>query len=116
MVIVATHGIDTPELASVPLVVGNAALAMDVKVTMILQSAGVGIATRGISEHIAAEGFDPVEKLLRSYFEFGGKILVCIPCLLPRKIANDQLVPGAEPVKAGRVVSEILDADRVVCY
>jgi uncharacterized protein involved in oxidation of intracellular sulfur len=116
IVIIATHGVDMPELATVPLVVGNAALAMDVGVVMVLPSAGVGIATQGISEHIAAEAFDPVSKLLASFLELGGKLLVCVPCLAPRKITTDQLVKGAEPVKAGRVVTEILNADRVVCY
>jgi predicted peroxiredoxin len=116
MVIVATHGMDHPELATIPLVVGNAALAMDTKVVLILQSAGVAIATKGIYEHIFAVGFDPAQKLLDSFVEFGGKILVCIPCLGPRQITPESLVPGAEPVKAARVVTELLEADAVVCY
>jgi uncharacterized protein len=116
MVIVATHGLDNPELATIPLVVGNAALAMDVKVTLILQASGVTIATRGIYEHMFAVGFDPVQKLFDSFLEFGGKVLVCIPCLEPRKITSDLLVKGAELVKAGRVVTELQEADTVVCY
>jgi len=116
LVIVATHGLDDPERATIPLVMGNAALAMDAKVTLVLQSMGVTIATRGTVEHISAVGFDPVAKLLASFFEFGGHVLVCIPCLESRKISVDELVPGALPVKAGRVVQEILDADSVVNY
>jgi len=116
LAIIATHGLDHPELATVPLVVGNAALAMDTKVTLILQSAGVGIATKGVYEHISAVGFDPVQKLLASFLEFGGKIIVCIPCLEPRRITADDLVKGAEPAKAGRVVTELLEADTVACY
>jgi len=116
MVIVATHGMDQPELATISLVVGNAALAMDTKVVLVLQSSGVTIATKGIYEHIAAPGFDPLAKLLGSFLEFGGKILVCIPCLGPRQITPENLVSGAEPVKAARVVTEMLDADAVVSY
>jgi uncharacterized protein involved in oxidation of intracellular sulfur len=116
LVIVATHGIDDPERATVPLVTGNAALAMDSKVVLVLQSTGVTIATKGIHEHIFAPNFDSVQKLLASFFEFGGKVLVCIPCLEARKISNDMLVAGAEAVKAGRVVQEIQDADAVVSY
>jgi predicted peroxiredoxin len=95
---------------------GNAALAMDTKVVLILQSAGVGIATRGIQEHIFASGFDPAAKLLGTFLEFGGQLLVCIPCLESRKIATDTLVPGALPVKAGHVVQEIGEARSVVSY
>ena len=116
LVIVATHGIDDPERATVPLVMANAALAMEAKVVLVLQSTGVSIATRGMVEHIFAANFDPAQKLLDSFLEFGGKLLVCIPCLESRKIPNDMLVRGAEPVKAGRVVQEMLDADSVVSY
>jgi uncharacterized protein involved in oxidation of intracellular sulfur len=116
LVIVATHGLDQPELATIPLVMANAALAMDTKVVLVLQSSGVTIATRGIYEHISAVGFDPVQKLFDQFLEFGGKALVCIPCLEPRRITTEMLVKGAEPVKAGRVVTEFLEADSVVCY
>jgi uncharacterized protein len=116
LVVVATHGMDNPELATIPLVMANAALAMDMKVVLVLQSAGVAIATKGIYEHIFAVGFDPAQKLLSSFLEFGGKILVCIPCLGPRQIAPENLVQGAEPVKAARVVTEFMEADSVVCY
>lgn len=116
LVIVATHGLDDPERATIPLVMGNAALAMETKVVLVLQSMGVTIATRGTYEHITAVGFDPVARLLASFLEFGGQVLVCIPCLESRKISTDQLVAGTIPVKAGRVVQEFLDADSVVNY
>jgi predicted peroxiredoxin len=116
MVIIATHGIDDAERATLPLVVGNAALAMDSKVVLVLQGSGVTIATRGLSEHILAPGFDPVAKLLASFFEFGGKVLVCIPCLGPRNISVDNLLPGSEPIKAARLVQEVQEADTVLGY
>ena len=116
LVIVATHGLDDPERATIPLVMGNAALAMETEVVLVLQSMGVTIATRGTYEHISAVGFDPVAKLLASFLELGGKVLVCIPCLESRKISTDELVAGTLPVKAGRVVQEFLDADSVVNY
>ncbi|HTT26242.1 MAG TPA: DsrE family protein [Thermoplasmata archaeon] len=116
IVIVATHGIEAPERATIPFVMANAALAMDSKVAVVLQSDGVAIATKGIQEHILAPGFDPLKKLVDSFFEFGGTLLVCIPCIEARKIPPDALIPGAQPVKAGRVVSEMLEASAVVTY
>lgn len=116
IVIFATHGSEDPEKATLPFVVGNAALAMDVPVTMILQTAGVTLVQKGCMEHIFAPGFDSLEKLVRSFVEFGGKILVCIPCLESRKITNEQLLETAEPVKAARVVQEVLEAKAVLNY
>jgi predicted peroxiredoxin len=116
LVVFATHGGEDPERATLPFVVGNAALAMDAKVFMCLQANGVTLATKGLYENISAPGFEPLKKLVDSFIEFGGTILVCIPCIEQRKITPDMLIQGAQPVKAGRVVQEILDANAVVNY
>ena len=116
IVIFAKHGDEDPEKATLPFVIGNAALAMDVKVTMVLQASGVKLATKGIYEHISSPGFDPLKKLVDSFLEFGGTILVCIPCMDQRKITADMLIQGATPVKAARVVQEMLDAKVVLSY
>jgi predicted peroxiredoxin len=57
-----------------------------------------------------------LEKLIDTFREFGGKIFVCIPCIQERKITNDMLVDFAQPVKAGRVVQEALEAKAVLNY
>ncbi len=116
IVIFATHGGEDPEKASLPFVIGNAALAMDVKVIMVLQATGVTVATKGIYEHILAANLDPLKKLVDSFLEFGGTILVCIPCIEQRKITTDMLIQGAQPVKAARVVQEMLEATAVLSY
>ncbi len=116
LVIVATHGGENPEKATIPFVVGGAALAMETKVTVILQSQGVTLAAQGLYEHVHAPGFDPVKKLVDTFLELGGSILVCIPCLEARHIAPASLVPGAQMVKSGRLVQELLEAKAVVSY
>jgi predicted peroxiredoxin len=116
LVIFATRGGEDPERATIPFVVGAAALAMDVQVTMILQATGVTLMKKGCYEHIFAAGFDPLKKLVDSFLELGGKILVCIPCLESRQIAPDELLAGAELGKAGRVVQKVLEAKAVLNY
>jgi predicted peroxiredoxin len=116
IVIFATHGGEDPERATIPFVVGSAALAMDVPVTIILQATGVTLMKKGCYEHIFAAGFDPLKKLVDSFMEFGGKILVCIPCIESRKITPDMLIEGAELGKAARVVQEVLEAKAVLNY
>jgi predicted peroxiredoxin len=116
MVVFATHGPDDAEKASLPFVCANAAVAMDVQVTVVLQGNGVLLAKKGSYEHVFCPGFDPLKKLVDTFLEFGGKIFVCIPCIQERKITPDMLVEKAEPVKAGRVVQECLEAKAVLNY
>lgn len=116
MVIFATHGGEDPEKATLPFVVGNAALAMDVQVTIILQSMGVMLAKKECYDHIYASGFDSLKKLVDSFIEFGGQIFVCIPCIEARKITPDLLINKAQLVKAGKVVQEVLEAKAVLNY
>jgi predicted peroxiredoxin len=116
LVIFATHGTEDPERASLPFVCANAALAMDVQATVILQGTGVLLAKKGCYEHIFCAGFDPLKKLVDTFFEFGGKILVCLPCIQERQITPEMLIAKAEPVKAGRVVQEVLEATGVLNY
>ena len=116
LVIVVTHGGEDAERASIPFVMANAALAMEAKVTIVLQASGVTVGTRGFYEHIFAPGFDPVKKLVDTFLELHGTIIVCIPCIEHRKIPVEKLVPGVQPAKAGRVVQEMLEATAVVSY
>ena len=116
LVVFATHGEKDAEMATLPWVVANAALAMDVPTTMILQGEGVTLVQKGCYEHIAAAGFDPLEKLVQSFLEFGGSILVCIPCLQARTIQHEMLVEGTQLIKAARVVQEVMEAKSVVNY
>lgn len=113
---VVTHGGEDPEKATIPFVVGNAALAMEVGATVVLQSNGVMVAVEGCSEHIFAAGFDPLKKLIDSFLDLGGTILVCNPCLESRKISQEQVIARAQTAKAGRIVNELLEATSVVSY
>ena len=116
IVVFATHGPEDPEMATLPFVVANGALAMDVTVTVILQSKGVFLATKGCYEHIFAPGLDPLKKMVDTFVELGGSIIVCTPCIQERQITADMLVKGAQPVKTGRVVQEVLESKAVLNY
>ena len=116
IVIIATHGGEDPEKACLPFVVANAALAMDVQVTVILQSMGVMLAKKECYDHVFAAGFDPLKKMVDSFIEFGGQLFICIPCIESRKITPDLLIEKAQLVKAGKVVQEVLEANAVLNY
>jgi uncharacterized protein involved in oxidation of intracellular sulfur len=80
MVFIATHAKDNPEVASYPIMLANAAQAMDIEAVVVLQSEGVFLATKGYADDFpAVPAFTPMKQLIDSYAANGGKFLVCIP-------------------------------------
>jgi predicted peroxiredoxin len=116
VVIFATHGPEDPERASLPFVMGNAALAMDSQATVILQGTGVTLAKKGCYEHVFAAGLPPLKELIHDFVEQGGKIWVCMPCIKERQITKDMLVEEAETTAAGKVIAEVLEANATLNY
>ena len=116
IVIIATHAEESPDRATIPFVMGSAALAMDVDVSIILQVTGVYLALKGYADHVHAAGFPPLLELQETFFEAGGKLLVCSPCMQARKIKPEDLVPQAEVIAGATLVSEVLSATNVVSY
>ncbi len=115
LVILATHGPHTPELATIPFVMACAALASDVDVVMGFQGDGVCLMHQGEPETVEAAGFPPLAKLVNDFRELGGKALVCGPCVNSRGIA-DTLIEGSEIVAAARFVAEITSAKATLTY
>ena len=116
LVIIATHAEESPDKATIPFVMGSAALAMDVDVSIILQVTGVYLALKGYADHVHAAGFPPLLELQEIFFEAGGKLLVCSPCMQARKIKPEDLVSQAEVIAGASLVSEVLSATNVVSY
>ena len=116
IVVIGTHGGEDPDRATLPFVVANAALAMDVKTTVILQGEAVTLAVKGAGGDIQGVGFPPLKDLMASYFGQGGKLLLCTPCIKGRNIAPDTLVAEASLIAAARVVQECLEAKATLNY
>ena len=116
IVIFGTHGPEDPERASLPFVLGNAALVMDVAVVVMLQGSAVILAKKGCYEHVFAAGLPPLKDLVDSFLEQGGTLLICTPCIQERAITKEMLLDTAMPVKAARAVIEMLEATSVMTY
>ncbi len=116
LVVIVTAGLDDPEKATLGLVVANAALAMDVEVTVVFQGKGVMACTKGMYENIVAPGLKPLKELVDGIIPLGGRIFVCIPCIEERQISKDRLVEGCELVKAGKLVNAVMNADATLNY
>ena len=116
LVIVATHAEESVDRATIPFVTANAALAMDCQATIILQVTGVFLATQGYADHVHAPGFPPLSELMDLFFEAGGELMVCSPCLQARRIDAEQLIPQAKIIAGATLVSELLSATNTACY
>ena len=115
LVILATHGPESPEMATIPFVMACAALASDVEVVMGFQGDGVCLMHKGEAETVRAPEFPPLAKLLADFQELGGKALVCAPCVKSRGI-GETLIDGAEVVAAARFIAEITAAKSALTY
>ncbi|HKB94921.1 MAG TPA: DsrE family protein [Gaiellaceae bacterium] len=115
LVIMVTHGPDDPELATIPFAMAGAAVASDVDVVMGFQGDGCRLVQKGVAETVTAPDFAPLAGLLDSVREFGGKLLVCAPCVKSRGI-EEELVEGAEVCAAARFVAEITSATSTLVY
>ena len=115
---IGTHAGENPEKAAMPFVIANAALAMDIKATVVLQGNGVYLARKGcVDNMLPAGGFPPLAKLMKDFFDQGGKLLVCVPCIKERKIneATD-LVEGAQTTAAGALNIEAMESKAVFTF
>ncbi len=116
VVIIATHGGEDPERATFPFAMGNAAIAMDEKATIVLQGSAVFLAYKGYAEHVHASGFDPLQKLMNDFIDLGGEILVCAPCIKERSLAESDLIAGSRVIAGGTVINECCNAKAVLSY
>jgi predicted peroxiredoxin len=114
--LIVTHAGEDPERATFPFVIANAAQAMDVEAVVAVQGTGVYLAQKGYADHISVPGLTPLKQLIDNFVANGGKILVCIPCIEERKISQADLIQGAEPCKAGRLIMEMTSAKSTAVY
>ncbi len=114
--IMVTHGPEDPEMATIPFVMANAAMASDVEVTIGFQGRGVLLVRKDCANHVFAANFPPLSELIDTFLELGGKLLVCGPCVKSRKIEEKDFIENAKVVNAPTFVNEIMTADQVVVY
>ncbi len=113
----ATCAGENPEKASMPFVMALAALAMDIKATIVLQGNGVYLAKDEYRKNmLPGGGFPTIDKLMKDFIDLGGELLVCMPCIKERNIEESELTKGSKITAAGRLNLAIIKADAVLTY
>ena len=116
IVYIGTYGAEDPERASLPFVLANGALVMEVEAVVMLQGPAVFLAKKGMLEHVHSAGLAPLKELVNSFLEQGGRLLVCVPCMEERKIDKMDLIDHATPTGAGSLTEEFLEANATLVY
>jgi predicted peroxiredoxin len=104
LLINCTHGREDAERATLSFVVGNVAASADQEVVVLLTIEGVWNATRGYTDDICKEGFQPLRDVMQSLLANGGQIWACGACTKPRGITDADLIEGAKIVTAASAV------------
>lgn len=108
MVVHCTRGAEDPERATLAFVVGNVAASADQDVVVVLTIEGVWLATKGYTDSIHKEGFQPLKDIIQAFVGNGGQIWACGACAIPRGITEAQLIEGAKIVTAAQVVERLM--------
>jgi uncharacterized protein len=116
VVIMATHGPEDRERATLPFVMATAAQVMECEVVVILQGNGVMLAQKGVYDHIFAPGLPKLKDLMATYLQEGGKLLVCTPCVQDRELDKDMLLDEAQLIAGARVIQEVTTAKATLNY
>ena len=115
---IATHAGDNPEKAAMPFVMANAAMAMDIQATVVLQGNGVYLGRKGYTQNMLPPGgFPSLTTLISEFLELGGKLLVCVPCIKERNIdEKTDLIAGVQMTAAGALNLEAIESKAVFVY
>ncbi len=116
IVYISTNGAENPEKASLPFVLANAAMVMEVETLVVLQGAAVFLAKKGCLQHVHAAGFAPLKELVESFFEQGGRLGICVPCIQERKIDEADLIENTELIAGGALTEELISANATLVY
>ena len=111
-----TQGNTESELVSLAFMHAIGALVMDVEAVIVLMGDATWIAKKGIAEHVHSAGKSPLNELIASFREQGGKMLACTPCVKDRKIETSDMIEGVELVSAAAFTEEVLSATNTLCY
>ncbi|MCP4358950.1 MAG: hypothetical protein GY796_13100 [Chloroflexi bacterium] len=112
----STCGKDDVERASLAFVVGNTALASGQEATLMLTISGVWVATKGYTDGLQADGFQPLGELVQDFIANNGRVWVCNACANPRQISADDLIEGAQMIGAATAVDALVSGAQTLSF
>lgn len=113
---IITYGNDNAEKATLPFMLANVAMTMDITPVVVLQSEGVMLAVKGYAENVKFKEGISLKQLIDNYLAAGNNLLLCGPCFEKRNLTEKDLLDGAIIVGAARVTEEVVSSINVLTY
>ena len=115
--IIGQWGPEAAERCFGPFVTGTTAQAMDVDVKIFLMMDGVYLMKKGIAEKIKAPGFPPLQELIQTFLDSGGKIELCSNSVEFRGVKQKDLRDDRITIAgAATMVDDTLEYDRTMYF
>ena len=110
VVIMATHGPEDKERATLPFVMATAAQVMDCEAVVILQGTGVLLAQKGVYDHIFAGGLPPLKDLFERSWRRAASCSSARPASRSASSAGRCSSTARELIAGARVIQEVTTA------
>lgn len=117
VLIILTHGLDTPWRIPTPFYYATTAAAMDLEATVYLTIKGATVVRQGEAEKVAAkEGGVPIQTFIDQALKAGVRVMVCQASLELSGIKPQEILEGVEIAGAATLWDLALDASVVLTF
>ncbi len=118
VLIVVTHGPDTPELCSAPFFFAQAAAAQDCDVQMFFTMKGTLLVKRGVGANVFPKaGGKSIEQFIQETVARGVKLVVCHASLELHSLTEDDLIDEVDTLAGSAyLINQGLESDLVLSF
>lgn len=117
MLVILTHGLETPWRLPTPFYYATTAAAMDLEATVYLTIKGATVVRKGEAEKVVAkEGGVPVKTFVDQALKAGVKLMVCQASLELSGISPQEVMEGVEIAGAATLWDLALEASVVLTF
>jgi len=113
---VQTSGVDTPERAYAPFILGTTATAMGIDATVYFLIKGVTLVKKGEAEKIKLGDFPSLKEVMDQAVKAGVRLEVCEQSCMLLGLSRGDFVEASKIVGAATLNDRLLDADAVLCF
>ncbi len=118
ILVIQTHGIETPRRTYSPLFYAMAAAAMEMDVMVWFTMDGTNQLKKGAAETVKLDPTSDVtlKTMLEQAMESGVKLRVCQQSMALWNMQPEDLIPGVEILGATSIIDLALESDHVMYY
>jgi predicted peroxiredoxin len=113
---VQTSGVDTPERAYTPFILGTTAAMMNIDATIYFVIKGITLVRKGEAEKIKIGSFPSLKDVMDQAVKAGVKMVVCEQSCALFGIPRGEFTKEASIVGAATLNDLALSADAVLCF